>query len=158
MLWSVVHIFLRSQMLHGFLTCTESSEKFSTGDPPHKAVLVVEDDWYEGMFISKGATRTCIANIWHCNHERAISGETSMTSDQKGILISRAMSYLALLQRDESGGLCEVRVWSANRCRQTPGEKIVFHKHYEDLMGSDACAREGRERKGTASESKRVHG
>jgi hypothetical protein len=28
-----------------------------------------------------------------------------MTSDQKGILISGAMSYLALPQRDELGGL-----------------------------------------------------
>lgn len=37
---------------------------------PHKAV---EDDWYEGMFIPKGAT--CMANIWHCNHDRAIFGD-----------------------------------------------------------------------------------
>ncbi|KAI0294624.1 cytochrome P450 [Multifurca ochricompacta] len=32
-----------------------------------------EDDWYEGMFIPKGAT--CMANIWQCNHDRAIFGE-----------------------------------------------------------------------------------
>ena len=37
---------------------------------PHKAA---EDDWYEGMFIPKGAT--CWANIWHCNHDRAIFGD-----------------------------------------------------------------------------------
>ena len=37
---------------------------------PHKAA---EDDWYEGMFIPKGAT--CIANIWQCNHDRAIFGD-----------------------------------------------------------------------------------
>jgi cytochrome P450 len=37
---------------------------------PHKAA---EDDWYEGMFIPKGAT--CMANIWHCNHDRAIFGD-----------------------------------------------------------------------------------
>ncbi|KAI0295617.1 cytochrome P450 [Multifurca ochricompacta] len=37
---------------------------------PHAAT---EDDWYEGMFIPKGAT--CIANIWQCNHDRAIFGE-----------------------------------------------------------------------------------
>ncbi|KAI0300719.1 cytochrome P450 [Multifurca ochricompacta] len=37
---------------------------------PHSAT---EDDWYEGMFIPKGAT--CIANIWQCNHDRAIFGE-----------------------------------------------------------------------------------
>ncbi len=36
----------------------------------HKAT---EDDWYEGMFIPKGAT--CTANIWHCNHDRAIFGD-----------------------------------------------------------------------------------
>jgi hypothetical protein len=104
MLWSAVRIFLRSQMLHGFLTCTESSKEVSTGDPPHKAVLV-DDRYYERMFFPKGAIRTCIANIWHCKHDRAISGETLMTSDQKGILISGAMSYLALPQRDELGGL-----------------------------------------------------
>ena len=37
---------------------------------PHRAA---ENDWYEGMFIPKGAT--CIANIWHCNHDRAIFGD-----------------------------------------------------------------------------------
>jgi cytochrome P450 len=37
---------------------------------PHKAA---EDDWYEGMFIPKGAT--CMANIWQCNHDRAIFGD-----------------------------------------------------------------------------------
>ncbi|KAI0295614.1 cytochrome P450 [Multifurca ochricompacta] len=37
---------------------------------PHAAT---EDDWYEGMFIPKGAT--CLANIWQCNHDRAIFGE-----------------------------------------------------------------------------------
>ena len=37
---------------------------------PHKAA---ENDWYEGMFIPKGAT--CIANIWHCNHDRTIFGD-----------------------------------------------------------------------------------
>ena len=37
---------------------------------PHKAT---EDDWYEGMFIPRGAT--CVANIWQCNHDRAIFGD-----------------------------------------------------------------------------------
>ena len=37
---------------------------------PHKAA---EDDWYEGMFIPKGAT--CMANTWHCNHDRTIFGD-----------------------------------------------------------------------------------
>ena len=37
---------------------------------PHKTT---EDDWYEGMFIPKGAT--CVANIWQCNHDRAIFGD-----------------------------------------------------------------------------------
>ena len=32
-----------------------------------------EDDWYDGMFIPKGAT--CIANVWHCNHDRSVFGE-----------------------------------------------------------------------------------
>jgi cytochrome P450 len=36
---------------------------------PHAAS---EDDWYEGMFIPKGAS--CMANIWHCNHDRAVFG------------------------------------------------------------------------------------
>jgi cytochrome P450 len=34
---------------------------------------VTEDDLYEGMFIPKGAT--CTANIWHCNHDRAVFGD-----------------------------------------------------------------------------------
>ncbi|KAI0294689.1 cytochrome P450 [Multifurca ochricompacta] len=34
---------------------------------PHAAT---EDDWYEGMFIPKGAA--CLANIWQCNHDHAI--------------------------------------------------------------------------------------
>ena len=37
---------------------------------PHRAA---EDDWYEGMFIPKDAT--CVGNIWHCNHDRAIFGD-----------------------------------------------------------------------------------
>jgi len=37
---------------------------------PHKAT---EDDWYDGMFIPKDAT--CVANIWQCNHDRAIFGD-----------------------------------------------------------------------------------
>ena len=37
---------------------------------PHTAT---EEDWYEGMYIPKG-TR-CIANLWHCNHDREIFGE-----------------------------------------------------------------------------------
>ena len=32
-----------------------------------------EDGLYEGMFIPKGAT--CTANIWQCNHDRAIFGD-----------------------------------------------------------------------------------
>ena len=37
---------------------------------PHVAA---EEDWYEGMYIPKGTM--CIANIWHCNHDRAVFGE-----------------------------------------------------------------------------------
>ena len=37
---------------------------------PHVAT---EEDWYEGMYIPKGTV--CIANLWHCNHDRAIFGE-----------------------------------------------------------------------------------
>ena len=37
---------------------------------PHKTT---EDDWYEGMFIPKGAT--CVPNTWQCNHDRAIFGD-----------------------------------------------------------------------------------
>ena len=37
---------------------------------PHQAI---DDDWYEGMFIPKGAT--CIANIWQCNHDQAVFGD-----------------------------------------------------------------------------------
>ena len=37
---------------------------------PHVAT---EEDWYEGMYIPKGTT--CIANLWHCNHDRTIFGE-----------------------------------------------------------------------------------
>jgi len=36
----------------------------------HKAT---EGDWYEGMFVPKGAT--CVANIWQCNHDRAVFGD-----------------------------------------------------------------------------------
>ena len=37
---------------------------------PH---AMLEDDWYEGMFIPKGTT--CIANIWQCNRDRTIFGD-----------------------------------------------------------------------------------
>jgi cytochrome P450 len=37
---------------------------------PHAAL---EEDWYEGMYIPKGAI--CIPNLWHCNHDRAVFGE-----------------------------------------------------------------------------------
>ena len=37
---------------------------------PHAAT---EEDWYEGMYIPKGAI--CMYNSWHCNHDRAVFGE-----------------------------------------------------------------------------------
>jgi cytochrome P450 len=37
---------------------------------PHVAT---EEDWYEGMYIPKGTI--CIANVWHCNRDRAVFGE-----------------------------------------------------------------------------------
>ena len=37
---------------------------------PHVAT---NEDWYEGMYIPKGTA--CIANIWQCNHDRALYGE-----------------------------------------------------------------------------------
>jgi cytochrome P450 len=37
---------------------------------PHAAT---EEDWYEGMYIPKGTV--CIANVWHCNHDREVFGE-----------------------------------------------------------------------------------
>jgi cytochrome P450 len=39
---------------------------------PHR---LIEDDWYEGMFIPKGTI--CIANVWHMNHDPAIYGENA---------------------------------------------------------------------------------
>ena len=32
-----------------------------------------KEDWYEGMYIPKGTI--CIANAWHCNHDREVFGE-----------------------------------------------------------------------------------
>jgi len=37
---------------------------------PH---LATDDDWYEGMYIPKGTV--CIANVWQCNHDRAVFGD-----------------------------------------------------------------------------------
>jgi cytochrome P450 len=37
---------------------------------PHVAT---EKDWYGDMFIPKGTT--CIANLWHCNHDRTVFGD-----------------------------------------------------------------------------------
>ena len=37
---------------------------------PHMAT---EEDWYEGMYIPKGTV--CIANLWHCNRDRAVFGD-----------------------------------------------------------------------------------
>ncbi|KAI0294278.1 cytochrome P450 [Multifurca ochricompacta] len=37
---------------------------------PHQSV---EDDWYEGMFIPKGAI--CIVNMWHLNRDPEVHGE-----------------------------------------------------------------------------------
>ncbi|KAI0298155.1 cytochrome P450 [Multifurca ochricompacta] len=37
---------------------------------PHVAS---EDGWYEGMFIPKGTM--CMANMWHCNHDREVFGD-----------------------------------------------------------------------------------
>ena len=40
------------------------------GGVPHVAT---KEDWYEGMYIPKGTI--CIANVWHCNHDRAVFGD-----------------------------------------------------------------------------------
>jgi len=37
---------------------------------PHVAT---EEDWYGDAFIPKGAM--CMANIWHCNHDRTVYGD-----------------------------------------------------------------------------------
>jgi cytochrome P450 len=37
---------------------------------PHVAI---KEDWYEGMYIPKGTM--FIANLWQCNHDRAVFGE-----------------------------------------------------------------------------------
>ncbi|KAI0298174.1 cytochrome P450 [Multifurca ochricompacta] len=37
---------------------------------PHVAS---EDSWHEGMFIPKGTM--CMANMWHCNHDREVFGD-----------------------------------------------------------------------------------
>jgi cytochrome P450 len=37
---------------------------------PHVAT---KEDWYDGMYIPKGTM--CIANLWTCNHDRAVFGE-----------------------------------------------------------------------------------
>jgi cytochrome P450 len=37
---------------------------------PH---VSTKEDWYEGMYIPKGTM--CIANLWQCNHDRAVFGE-----------------------------------------------------------------------------------
>jgi len=37
---------------------------------PHSTT---EDDWYQGMFIPKGAV--CMANLWQCNHDPAFYGD-----------------------------------------------------------------------------------
>ena len=37
---------------------------------PH--VMAIEG-WYDGIFIPKGVT--CIANIWHCNHDRVFGND-----------------------------------------------------------------------------------
>jgi hypothetical protein len=68
MLWSAVHVSPLSRTLHGFLTGAPSTKKCFTGMPQK-----VEDDRYGGKFIPKGTTYA--ANIWHCNHDRAMFGD-----------------------------------------------------------------------------------
>jgi len=43
---------------------------------PHQ---VTEDDWYEGMFIPKGAI--CIPNVWHLNRDPEVYGENATHFD-----------------------------------------------------------------------------
>jgi cytochrome P450 len=43
---------------------------------PHRAT---EDDWYEGMFIPKGAI--CLANAWHMNRDPEIFGKNTEDFD-----------------------------------------------------------------------------
>jgi cytochrome P450 len=73
---------------------------------PHAAA---EDEWYDGMFIPKGAT--CIANIWHCNHDRAVFSDDADDFKPKGILATTANSHQVpkkrirkAMYRSDSGG------------------------------------------------------
>jgi len=43
---------------------------------PHRCT---EDNWYEGIFIPKGAI--CIANMWHMNHDPKVYGENAAHFD-----------------------------------------------------------------------------
>ena len=68
---------------------------------PHR---VMEDDWYEGMFIPKGAI--CIANAWHMNHDPEIYGESAAHFNPARYLdtnphtfLRRGLRYLARTDR-----------------------------------------------------------
>jgi cytochrome P450 len=99
---------------------------------PHTAA---EDDRYEGMFIPKGAT--CMANIWQCNHDRAIFGDDADDFKPERHLDAKGEELLPGPERNESGGTRDVRIRAANLRWQTPGERLALHVHGEDLMGSD---------------------
>ena len=88
---------------------------------PH---ATAEDDWYEGMFIPKGTI--CIANLWHCNHDRMVFGEDADDfkperhhSGDGELLRWRTVTRP---ERNELGRSYVVRIRAAGLCRQTPSK------------------------------------
>ena len=65
---------------------------------PHRCT---EDDWYEGMFIPKGAI--CIPNIWHMNRDPEVYGENSGHFDPTRHLDARDIAPGRLSDTKEEG-------------------------------------------------------
>jgi len=82
---------------------------------PHAAT---DDDWYKGMFIPKGSI--CMANIWHCNHDRAIFGEDADEFRPERHLDGRGELLPGPIE-NKSGRAFSFRVWATNLRRKAPG-------------------------------------
>ena len=81
-----------------FRMCKQSSEKKILCYRPALTFLILyvatKEDWYEGIYIPKGTI--CIANAWHCNHDREVFGDDAdefrpeRHLDENGEIFTRA--------------------------------------------------------------------
>ncbi|KAI0291636.1 cytochrome P450 [Multifurca ochricompacta] len=90
---------------------------------PHAAS---EDGWYEGMFIPKGTM--CMANMWHCNHDREVFGDDADDFRPERFLDEKGEVILGSTEANQEGHI----TYGFGR-RACPGKHLANEALFIDI-------------------------